>query len=781
MRQPNQASHRRVMIGFRRVAIVRVGEMAEREFGSLLRELRTAAQMTLEELSEASGVSGRAIGNMERGKVGSPQRRTAEALADGLNLNEQDRARLLATVKTRPRAGALAQLPADLPVFTGRRAELQQALALLDEQGRQAQAVLIGAIRGMAGVGKTALALHWAHQITDSFPDGQLWVDLRGFDRGGQVLDPGQVLGGFLRALGVTDSRIPAGTEDRAALFRSKLAGRQVLIVLDNARDSEQVRPLLPATAGCLAIVTSRNQLTGLAATHGARTLTLDVWTPAEAREALALRLDEARVAAEPEAVAQVLELCGHLPLAVAVVAARAAARPSFALADIAAELREAHGTLDAFHTLDGVDPRAAFSWSYRALSPAAARLFRLLGLHPGPDVTLSAAASLIALPARRVRALLDECSAAHLVTEHEPGRWRLHDLLRAYAAEVAEEQDGPTECRQAFHRFVDHLLHTAHAADQVIYPVVSTPIELAPAQPGTVVDVIHDREQAAAWATRELHVVWAAQRQAEIWGGFDSHLWQLAWTTVDAFIDHQWSLGQESLAFLARAAEAVTRDPAGQGYASAVVGWVTRQEHHLGRSQEAKARLLTFLQMPGTRAQPLDQARVHHDLGWLHGDLGEHDDALHHALAALALYRDAGNLVGHARELASVAWYHALLGHYDDAITYGEQAITHLAEQKIAVNEAGAWDTLGYAHHHLGDHQRAIDCYRRSLALYRATGRSHLEAEVLEHLGDTHHALGDATAAAAAWQQALDLLIPLDHTGAGKLHAKLSASPPAG
>ncbi|MGR6917726.1 tetratricopeptide repeat protein [[Actinomadura] parvosata] len=752
--------------------------MAERDFGSRLRELRARARMTIEELSDASGVSVRAIGDMERGKVGSPQRRTAEALADGLKLRAGDRAGFLALVRPRPRAGALAQLPAALPVFTGRRAELRQALDLLDQRGERARTVVIGAIGGMAGVGKTALALHWAHRIAGSYPDGQLWVDLRGFDRSDQVLDPGQVLGGFLRALGVADSRIPAATDDRAALFRSKLAGRRVLVVLDNARDSDQVRPLLPATPGCLAIVTSRNQLTGLAATHGARTLTLDVWTPAETREALARRLGEHRVAAEPQAVAEISELCGHLPLAVAVVAARAAARPSFALADIAAELRAAHGTLDAFHTPDGIDPRATFSWSYQALSPAAARLFRLLGLHPGPDITLSAAASLAALPPRRARALLDECTAAHLVAEHAPGRWRLHDLLRVYAAETAEEHESAAGRRQAFHRLLDHLLHSAHAADRIIYPVVSTPIEPPPAQPGTVVDVFHDREQAAAWYNRELRVFWAAQQRAELLGGFDVHVWQLVWTTVDTFIDHAWSLGRESLAYLTRAADAVSRDPGGEPYASAVVGWVARQEHHLGRSAEAKERLGALLRAPGTLARPLDRARLHHDLGWLHGKLGEHDDALAHALAALRLYRDEGNRPGEARELASVAWYHALLGRYDDALACGEQAVALLAEQRMTASEASAWDTLGYVHHHRGDHQRAIDCYRRSLGLYRNTGRSHLEAEVLEHLGDTYQALGDADAAGATWQRALDLLIPLDHSGADRLRAKLSVPP---
>ncbi|MFI6818867.1 ATP-binding protein [Nonomuraea sp. NPDC050328] len=739
--------------------------MTGREFGSLLRQARTDARLTVEELSEASGVSVRAIGDMERGKVASPQRRTAEALADGLRLAEPERTAFLAAVKSRPRAGALAQLPADLAAFTGREAELGQALG--ERRPRTAE---VWTIVGMAGVGKSTLALHWAHRVADRYPDGQLWVDLRGFDRGGQVADPGQVLGGFLRALGVTESRVPAGTDERAALFRSKLAGRQILLVLDNARDSEQVRPLLPAAAGCLTIVTSRNQLHGLAA-HGARSLPLDVWTPAEAEQALALRLGAPRVAAEPKAVARILELCGYLPLAVAVVGARAAARPAFALADIAAELGAADGTLDAFQAADAADPRTAFSWSYRALTPEAARLFRLLGVHPGPDVTLAAAASLAGLPARQVRSLLLECTAAHLVVEHAPGRWRLHDLLRAYAAELADEHDGPAGCRQAFHRLLDHLLHSAHAADQVINPVVSTPIEPVAAQPGTVADTFADREEAAAWAARELPVVWAAQRQAAVLGGFDTHLWQLAWTTVDAFSGHVWSLGRESLAFLTRAAEAVRRDPAGVRHAAAVVNWVAVQEQQMGRSDQAKARLLDLLDPAGPA---LDQARVHHDLGWLHGQLGEHDAALGHACQALDRYREAGNLPGEARELASVAWYAALLGRYDEALASCEQAIELLAVQNMTAAEASAWDTLGYIQHHQGEHGRAVTSFGRSLELYRHTGRPKLEAEVLDHLGDAHHALGEAEAAAAAWRQALGLLVPLDHADAAKLRAKL-------
>ena len=294
-------------------------------------------------------------------------------------------------------------------------------------------------LSGTAGVGKTALAVHWAHQVAAQFPDGQLYVNLQGFDPGGTALEPSEAVRGFLEAFGMPATRIPAALPAQAGLFRSLLAGKRVLMVLDNAHDAGQVRPLLPGSPGCLAIVTSRDRLAGLVAREGAHPLTLDLLPAADARELLARRLGSGRVDSEPAAVDDIIAGCARLPLALTIAAARAASTPGFPLAVYGTELRGATRALDP---LPGGDPatdvRAVFSWSYRALSDPAARMFRLLGLHPGPDISLAAAASLAAAPLSRARVPLDELTQAHLLAEHIPGRYTCHDLLRAYAAEQA-------------------------------------------------------------------------------------------------------------------------------------------------------------------------------------------------------------------------------------------------------------------------------------------------------------------------------------------------------
>src|SRR5215470_13466489 len=339
-------------------------------------------------------------------------------------------------------SGALVprQLPAALADFTGRAAELRALTAMLDQAGAGAAGtVVISAIGGTAGVGKTALALHWAHQAAGRFGDGQLYVNLRGYGPSGAPAEPAEAIRGFLDALGVPPGRIPASAEAQAGLYRSLLAGRKMLIVADNARDEAQVRPLLPASPASLVLVTSRSQLGGLGAADGARLISLDVLPHAEAVQLLTARLGAERAAAEPAAVDQIADLCACLPLALAVAAARAAARPAFPLATVAGELADATGRLDA---LDAGDPsssvRAVFSWSTRQLSAQAARMFALLGLHPGPDISVPAAASLAALDKADARRLLRELTRAHLITEHAPGRYAFHDLLRAYATEQA-------------------------------------------------------------------------------------------------------------------------------------------------------------------------------------------------------------------------------------------------------------------------------------------------------------------------------------------------------
>ncbi|MFF4256825.1 BTAD domain-containing putative transcriptional regulator [Streptomyces sp. NPDC001663] len=328
------------------------------------------------------------------------------------------------------------QLPPDLEVFTGRRCELGTLREIAGAAPDSAGAPATTLISGMPGIGKTTLAIRFAHEVAERFPDGQLHVELRGFDPFRPPLDPAEALRGILAALGVPDRRLPSGLDALAGLYRSVLSGRRVLVLLDDAWDSEQVRPLLPASPGCLTLVTSRHGLAGLVAA-GARPLRLDLPSAADAREALALRIGRERPAAEPAAADEIVERCGRLPLALAAVAARAVGRPDVPLAAVAAGLRRSQGSLDAF---DGV--RTAFACSYRRLPAESARLFRLLPLHRGPDLTAEAAAALAGLPARRARLTLDELADAHLLTEHAPGRYTPHDLLRVFAAELGEQHD---------------------------------------------------------------------------------------------------------------------------------------------------------------------------------------------------------------------------------------------------------------------------------------------------------------------------------------------------
>jgi DNA-binding SARP family transcriptional activator len=348
-----------------------------------------------------------------------------------------------------------AQLPAELPTFAGREPELSQLSEMLSPGGELPGTVLVCAIVGMAGIGKTTLALHWAHRVANRFQDGQLHIDLRGFGPSDRPVAPADALRTLLCSLGVPAAGIPDGLDARAGMYRSILAGQRVLIVLDNARDVQQVRPLLPGSPGSLVIATSRNPLTGLAMTEGARLLTLDLPSPLTAREALERSLGLDRVAAEPEAVEDIIELCGRLPLALAAMSARAAAHPDFPLASIAADLRRTQGRLDAFTAADGAaDARAVFSSSYRHLSPQASRLFRLLPLQPAADITPAASASLLGVPPEEANRLVVELTNAALLTEHGPGRYSLHDLIRAYATELSERADAKTERHTAPGRY---------------------------------------------------------------------------------------------------------------------------------------------------------------------------------------------------------------------------------------------------------------------------------------------------------------------------------------
>jgi len=667
------------------------------------------------------------------------------------------------------------QLPAAVAHFTGRTGELAALTGLLRSRAKTGGTVVISAVSGTAGVGKTALAVHWAHQVADQFPDGQLYVNLRGFDPSGSVLDPAVAVRRFLDALQVPPERVPVDLDAQAALYRRLLSDRQVLVVLDNARDTSQVRPLLPGAPGCLVVVTSRNQLTGLVAADGAHPITLDLLTEAEARELLSRRIGANRTAAEPGAVQEIITRCARLPLALTIVAARAATYPQFRLRTLAAELRDAGDRLDV---LTGDDPhsdvRAVFSWSYRTLSLEAARVFRLLGLHPGPDLSAPAAASLAGLPLPEVRPLLVELARANLIVEHIPGRYVLHDLLCAYAADLSQTTDSDPQRHAATHRMLDHYLHTAYTADRLLYSNRDL-ISLSPPQPGTTLEHPTDHDQALAWFTSEHAVLLATAGHAAA-TGFDSHTWPLAWTLAN-YLD--WGGHWHDLAATGRAAMAAAHrlaDPTAQARAHRYLAVAYML---LGRLEDAHTQLRHALDLATQSGDLTGQANIHHTLAQVWGRQGHHAKALEHAGQALHLFGVADHQVGQAIALNAVGWCHAQLGEHQQALTYCQQALTQLQELHHRHGLADTWDNIGYAQHHLGHHTHAITSYQHAIHLYQDLGNRYYEATTLTHLGDTHHTTRNHHAARDAWQQALTILNDLHHPDADQLRTTLATLDP--
>jgi len=658
-------------------------------------------------------------------------------------------------------------LPAAVPDFTGRARELR-ALSAVPEP--VAEPVLVTAIGGTAGVGKTALAVHWARQAAAEFPDGQLYVNLRGFGPA-SPLSPTEALRAFLDALQVPAARIPATQDGRQALYRRLLAGKRVLIVLDNARDSAQLRPLLPGTPTARVLVTSRNELASLAVSDGAAQISLDVLSEAEARQLLAQRLGSTRVAAEPAAASELIAACARLPLALAITAARAVAHPSFTLAALAAELRDAKGRLDALSTgEDTTDVRAVLSWSYQSLQPPAARLFRLLGLHPGPEISAPAAASLAGLDLSVTRRLLRELTRCHLLAEPAPGRFVFHDLLRTYATEQAAAADTPADRQAATGRMLDHYLHTAHAAAVAINRGRGT-LDLNPVQPGTVPEEINGHEQAMAWFTAEHQVLLAiAGRAAE--SGFDVPAWQLPWTLADYL---EWQGQWHELAAIRHTALAAAErlgDTAGQANVLCSLG---RTCFVLRALDEARAHTSQALRLYQDLDDGVGQARAHVFLAKIMERMGRYREALGHARRALALFGEAGNRPGQARALTNVGWYHALLGDHQQALLRSKQALTLQRELGDRCGEANTWDTLGYSHHHLGQHAKSTSCYQQAISLFAEIGDRAGQAETLTHFGDMHSEAGSRQAAIAVWRQALRILDDLRHPDADRVRDKLN------
>jgi tetratricopeptide (TPR) repeat protein len=598
-----------------------------------------------------------------------------------------------------------------------------------------------------------------------------MYVNLRAFDPAASPMTPAEAVRGFLDALGVPAQRIPVDLDAQAALYRSLLADRRILVVLDNARDAHQVRPLLPGGPGCAVVITSRNRLTGLITTDGAHPIGIDLLDAAEARELLAQRIGASRVEAESDAVTELIARCARLPLALSVVAARAAVlHRSYSLATLAAQLRAADRGLDAFDDEDPAgDVRAVFSWSYRQLPAAPARLFRLLGLHPGPEIGPAAAASLAATTVPPARQMLAELSRMHLLTEPAPDRYGLHDLLRAYAAELVGGGENETERAAAVRRMLDHYLHTAHAADRLLDPH-RHPITLERAEPGVEPEQITGHQQALDWFTTEHPVLLTAVQQAAQ-TSFDGHAWRLAWALED-FMDrqghwHDWGrIHQTALAAAQRSA-----DPEGQAHAHRGLALA---QARLGQLANAQIHLRRALNLFDALGQQTNQARTSLSLGLLMERQGDYHAALRHTRWGLDLYRTVNNRSGQAIALNSIGWYLAQLGDHRQALTHCQQALVLHEQVDDRWGQAAAWDSLGYISHMLNQHREAIACYRRALDLFVELSDKYEQAATLGRLGDVHQAIGDVTAAGDSWRAAREILCQLGHPAAGEADAKL-------
>ncbi|MET8251851.1 BTAD domain-containing putative transcriptional regulator [Micromonospora sp. NPDC005197] len=708
-----------------------------------------------------------------QGEAVTTYRRLRDALRDNLGIDPSPRLRDLErailrqdtaiaapapTPTARPVAVA-AQLPPPVPTFTGREAELAALDALVDRGG----AVVVS---GTAGVGKTALAVHWAHRAAGRFPDGQLYVNLRGFDPAAAPTEPARALHGFLEALGVAAARMPSESDLMVSLYRTAVAGKRLLVVLDNARDAEQVRPLLPGSPDCFAIITSRDQLTPLVVTESAQPVILDLLSPDEARHLLVRRLGAHQVAAEPAAADDIADRCARLPLALAIVAARAATNRRLSLAAVAGEL----GDLNAFHGGDeATDVRTVFSWSCRTLSPPAVWLFRLLSLHPGPDVSAPAVASLAGVTPAATGPLLTELTRANLLTEHTHGRYAFHDLLRAYAASLADDAESPADRQDAVHRLLDHCLRAAHAADLALHPHFSE-ISLPPPRPGVTAEYPRNKSAATAWFTAEIPVLLAAVPLAAR-SGFEGHAWRLAWAMA-GFLHRQghWQdwLGTQRIAL---AAASRIGDQAGQAHAHRSLGLACSR---LRRYDEADDHLRRALDLFTEVGDDAGRAHTCLNLGQLAERQGQHHQALSHSRRALTLFRRAGNRAGQGYTLNAVGWQEGLLGNYHSALTSCGEALRMLQEVDDVQGQADTWDSLGHAHHQLGDDRRAVACYEHALELFAQVHDRYAVASTYVNLGGSHRALADLGAARAAWRRALSILDDLGDADADSLRADL-------
>jgi tetratricopeptide (TPR) repeat protein/transcriptional regulator with XRE-family HTH domain len=624
------------------------------------------------------------------------------------------------------------QLPLDVAAFTGRAAELA-AMSDVGATGTGATGTGGGAgvtgiqvITGTGGVGKTALAVHWAHRNAAAFPDGHLCVDLRGYDPD-QPVAPADALAGFLRALGVDPAAVPHEQAERAALYRSLLAGRRMLVLLDNVRDSEQARPLLPGAASCLVLVTSRDRLSGLVARHGGRRVDLDLLPRTDAVTLLRRLIGER--AADTDATVVVAEQCARLPLALRVAAERAAADPAVELGTLAADLGNERRRLDLLDA--GDDPRTAvravFSWSYRHLPDDAARLFRLLGLHTGRDLSTGAAAALAGVDTDTAARLLGRLVRVHLVHQSAPGRYAMHDLLRAWAAETTAATDLASERQAAWSRLLDHHLYGAATAVDLLYPAERYRRPSVAAPP--VATAEFDGEASArAWLEAERANLVALAGRLD--SGYATRLSAILWRHLDVCCHYA---DADRLHGYALAAAERAGDAAGQAVALGNLGVLHWRLGRLDGALDALGRSLLLHRQAG---DPAGESRALNNLGGVYSHLGRPDEATAHFEESLRVSADHGEHIGQAVTVYNLAIMHARAGRYERAAQWCRQAMDIYSAAGDRVGVSSALAGLGNIATHLGRYREAGEYLDRAMAMVREQGNRKAQARLHGHLG---------------------------------------------
>jgi len=684
-------------------------------FGRELRRLREQRGLSLQKFADFVNYSRGYIGKVETGdKPPTPE------LAHRCDEVLEARGKLIALV-TAEGLPRLAQLPAAAATFVGRQTQLHQledALAGEDLPG----APRTVAIDGPPGAGKTALALRFAYQIKDRFPDGQLYVDLHGYSPDDHPARPGTVLEEFLVALGMRATTIPAGVEQRAALYRSLLDGRQVLLVLDNARDSLQVEPLLPGSVGCGVVVTSRKRLSGLDMRQDQR-LSLGPMTERESMVLLRTVIGACRADEEPGAVQGLARRCGHLPLALRIAAERVATHPHHSVVELVEELEEEEERLDGLSTEDSVAVRNVFFWSYRDLSGEAARMFRHFGLHRGPHISVQAAAALAGVSPAQSRRLLDRLVSVHLLEGTSNGRYRAHDLLRVYAAERAAAEEPQADRALAVRRVLQWYLHTAYAANHVLMPQRHDP-ELDPPEFPLPPADFSTYGEALTWCEVELPNLVAATRMALEAGHFTT-AWKLPVGCFNyLYLRKRWS------------------------------PWISAHEIGLVGARSGGDRFA--------------EAWTLNNLGHAYRELRRFEEARTHLEQALAIRREIGDQIGEAWTLAGLGFVDGDVRGHGAAAEWFQQALAirreiadrHRDDESIVVanrhGEGIALANLGDAFRELRQFADALDCLQQAVDISREIRDRHAEGYTLVKLGDTYRELGRTEDALDVYQQAL-------------------------